>query len=72
MPKQDKNAQGMRGHDSRNQGGKLKKIRSDTLMGTLEERYDVDFGVRRDMKWESFKEETGVVSVKEAIKKFGK
>lgn len=71
MPKLDTNAENLPGHAARNQGGQLRRIRNDTQMGTLEERYRVDFGVRRDMEWGSFKEQVGVTSVKEAIKKFG-
>ena len=69
MPKLDTNAEKMRGHAQRNQGGDLRKIRGDTLVKTLEERYDVDFGVRGDMRWDTLKEQLGVDSVKEAIKK---
>lgn len=72
MPKLDTNAESLPGHAARNQSGQLRKIRSDTQMGTLEKRYGVDFGVRGDMKWGSFKEHAGVDSVKEAIKKSGK
>lgn len=71
MPKLDTNAENLPGHAARNQGGQLRRIRSDTQMGTLEERYGVDFGVRHDMEWGSFKEQVDVTSVKEAIKKFG-
>lgn len=72
MPKLDTNAENLPGHAARNQTGQLRRIRSDTQMGTLEDRYGVDFEVRKDMEWGSFKEQTGVDSVKEAIKKFGK
>lgn len=69
MPKLDTNAQDMPGHVARIQGGQLRRIRSDTEMNTLEERYGVDFGVRDDMKWGTFKEQTGVNSVSEALRK---
>lgn len=71
MPKLDTNAENLPGHAARNQGGQLRRIRSDTHMGSLEERYRVDFGVRKDMEWGSFKKDKGVESVKEAVKKFG-
>ena len=70
MPKLDTNAQNMPGHAARTQGGQLRRIRSDTQMDTLEKRYGIDFDVRDDMKWGTFKEETGVDSVREAIKTF--
>lgn len=69
MPKKDTNAPKMPGHAARNQTGKLRAIREDTLIGTLEKRYDVDFGVRSDMTWGALKEKTGVTSVKKALEK---
>ncbi len=52
MPKKDTNAPNMPGHAARTQQGRLRKIREDTQMGTLEQRYHVDLGVRSDMEWE--------------------
>lgn len=69
MPKLDTNAQNMPGHAARNQGGQLRRIRSDTHMETLEERYGVDFGVRDDMEWGTFREQANVNSVREALKR---
>lgn len=69
MPKKDTNAPKMPGHAARNQTGKLRAIREDTKVGTLEKRYDVDFGVRTDMEWGTLKEKLGVTSVKKAIDK---
>lgn len=69
MPKKDTNAERMSGHAARTGRGTLRRIRNDTLMGTLENRYKTDFGVRKDMKWETYKRETGVDSVKEALDK---
>ena len=43
-------APGMAGCRSRNQKGPLRQKRSDTLVGTIEKEYDVDFGVRSDMQ----------------------
>jgi len=45
-----KDASGMRGIRSRNQNGRLRRKRSDTLARTIEEKYSVDFGVRGDME----------------------
>lgn len=72
MPKLDTNAQKMPGHDARTEEGRLRKIRGDTLMGTLEDRYRVDFDVREDMRWDTFKEQKGISSVKEALEKHTK
>lgn len=69
MPKLDTNAEKMRGHAQRNQDGSLRRIREDTLVETLEKRYDVDFGVRSDMEWGTLKEKLGVNSVRDAIRK---
>ena len=71
MSKQDKNAKDMPGHSSRTSKGRLRKIRGDTQMGTLEDRYDTDFGVRDDMRWDTFKQKKGVGSVNKAIDKYG-
>lgn len=72
MPKLDTNAQNMPGHAARTAKGRLRKIRGDTEMMTLEERYGVDFGVRDDMRWDTFKEEKKVDSVREALRKLSK
>lgn len=72
MPKLDTNAENMPGHAARTTGGRLRKIRGDTKMKTLEERYGVDFPGRKDMEWETFKEKHNVTSVKEALKKLAK
>jgi len=71
MPKLDTGAEKMSGHAQRNLDGSLRKIRSDTKIGTLEKRYDVEFpDVRKDMEWGTFKEKFGVSSVKKAVEKF--
>lgn len=69
MPKLDTNAKDLPGHAARIKSGRLRKIRVDTLMETLERRYDVDFPGRKDMEWGTFKEKYGVNSVKEALEK---
>jgi len=57
MPKLDTNATNMPGHAARTEMGRLRKIRSDTLMETLEKRYNVKFPGRSDMEWGTFKEQ---------------
>ncbi|OGN07234.1 MAG: hypothetical protein A2669_00520 [Candidatus Yanofskybacteria bacterium RIFCSPHIGHO2_01_FULL_48_25b] len=69
MPKMDTNALNMPGHVQRNQTGRLRKIRIDTQVETLEKRYGVDFRRRSNMEWGALKEELGVSSVGEALKK---
>ena len=67
MPKLDTNAQNLPGHAARTQTGQLRRIRRDTQIKTLESRYSVDFGVRTDMKWGTFKREQDIDSIKEAL-----
>lgn len=43
-------APGMRGNRSRTEGGPLRRKRVDTRVGTIEEQYGRDFGVRSDME----------------------
>jgi len=71
MSKQDKNAQNMPGHASRTEEGRLRKIRSDTQIGTLRKRYGAGFGgnVRKDMEWGTYKKRFNVTSVRQARKK---
>lgn len=42
-------APGMRGSRSRNEDGTLRRKRGDTDVGTIEQQYGRDFGVRSDM-----------------------
>lgn len=69
MPKQDKRAKKMRGHDSRNKDGTLRKIRDDTQMGTLEKRYGVEFEGRKDIQWGTYRKRHGLGSISEAVEK---
>lgn len=59
----------MPGHAARTESGRLRRIREDTLMETLEKRYEVEFPGRSDMKWGTFKEKYKVDSVREALDK---
>lgn len=72
MPKKDTGAERMPGHAARTESGRLRRIREDTHVGTLEERYGVDFGVRSDMEWGALKEKLDVDDVKEALDKAGR
>lgn len=68
MPKKDTRAKNMPGHAARTRPGTLRRIRGDTQMKTLENRYNVNFGVRDDMVWQTYKEKMDVQSIKEALK----
>ena len=72
MHKSDKGAPKMRGYNQRNLDGELRKIRDDTKMKTLKDRYSIKFPGRGIMKWGVFQVKHGVGSVKEAIQKFRK
>lgn len=60
-------APGMRGTRSRNQNGLLRDKRDDTHVGTIEEQYDRDFGVRSDMQLGTLLEQTGMKSLNDLI-----
>ena len=63
-----KDAPGMRGIRSRNRGdGRLRQKRSDTEVGTIEEQYGVDFGVRSDMQLGTLLERRGVESLSQLL-----
>jgi hypothetical protein len=60
-------APGMRGDRSRDEDGQLRRTRGDKHVGTLEEQYDRDFGVRSDMHVETLLGIAGVPSVKQLL-----
>jgi hypothetical protein len=62
-----KDAPGMRGYRSRNQDGQLRDKRDDTYVGTIEDQYGRDFGVRRDMHLGTLLEQTGMASLNDLI-----
>lgn len=62
-----KDAPGMRGIRSRTQGGRLRDKRDDTHMGTIEKKYDRDFGVRGDKQLGNFLKEKGIASLNDLI-----
>lgn len=62
-----KDAPGMRGIRSRNQGGRLRDKRDDTHMGTIEKKYDRDFGVRSDKQLGNFLKEKDIASLNDLI-----
>jgi hypothetical protein len=64
-------APGMKGPRSRNDDGELRQKRGDTRVGTVEEQYGVDFGVRSDMKLETLRQRLGATSIDDLIDKGG-
>ena len=63
-----KDAPGMRGIRSRNQDGPLRDKRDDTHVGTIESKYNRDFGVRSDMQLGTLLEKLDVKSLNDLIK----
>ena len=62
-----KDAPGMRGIRSRDESGPLRRKREDTHMGTIEQEYDRDFGVRADKHLGQFLKEYRVHSLHQLI-----
>ncbi len=62
-------APGMRGPRSRNDDGALRQKRGDTLVGTIEQQYHVDFGFRSDMKLSTLRDKLGATSIEKLIDK---
>jgi hypothetical protein len=60
-------APGMKGDRSRNNDGQLRDKRDDTHMGTIEEKYNRDFGVRSDMELGNFLRENNIASLNDLI-----
>lgn len=68
MPRRSSNdAPGMRGDRSRTRRGPLREKRGDTRIETIEKQYGVDLRVRGDMRWDTYKERTGVRSLNDLI-----
>lgn len=60
-------APGMKGDRSRNQDGQLRDKRNDTHMGTIEKKYNRDFGVRSDKELGNFLKENNIASLNDLI-----
>ena len=65
-------APGMRGDRSRTATGRLREKRGDTLVGTIEKEYDLDFGVRSDMHLETLLKRAGVDSLSQLLEKYAR
>lgn len=58
----------MKGQRSRNEtDGRMRQKRGDTLAGTLEKEYDVDFPVRTDARLDTLRKRTGKNGVSDVI-----
>jgi len=62
-------APGMKGSRSRNEDGQLRQKRGDTRVGTIQEQYNIDLGVRSDTKLETLRQRLGVNSIEDLIDK---
>ncbi|ATF11724.1 hypothetical protein HPY28_21130 [Brevibacillus sp. HB1.2] len=54
----------------RNIDGRYRQKRGDTHVGTIEEKYGLDFGVRRDMHLETLRKREGGKSLTQIIKEY--
>ncbi len=54
---------------SKRNSGQFRKKRGDTLIRSVEQRYNVDFNVRSDMKLSTYLEESGLPSLGKALEK---
>lgn len=62
-------APGMRGPRSRTGDGTLREKRGDTHVGTIEQQYGRDFGVRSDMRLDTLLKREGVDSLNDLLDK---
>lgn len=67
MTAKDNDASGMRGNRSRDENGELRRKRGDTHVGSIEQTYDRDFGVRSDMHLETLLGREGVDSLHDLL-----
>ena len=59
--------EGMTRRRARDVTGRLRLKRGDTLVGTLEEQYGVDFHCRSDMRLETLRKEVGLGGIRELV-----
>lgn len=65
-------APGMRGHRSRTKTGPLREKRGDTLNRTIEQKYDIDTGMRGDAHLDTVLKRHKVNSLNDLVKKLRK
>jgi hypothetical protein len=68
MPKHHPQATGMHAKRTRDEDGQLRQKRGDTQVGNIEREYDVDFGVRSDMRLDTLRNQTGLTSIQELVR----
>jgi hypothetical protein len=61
--------EGMNTSRTRDDNGQLRQKRGDTLVGSLEREYHVDFGVRGDMQLGTLRDRTGLTSIDALVSK---
>jgi hypothetical protein len=68
MLKHHQQATGMHANRTRDEDGQLRQKRGDTHVGNIEREYDVDFGVRSDMRLDTLRNQTGLTSTQELVR----
>jgi hypothetical protein len=69
MAEKHQPATGMNTNRTRDDNGRLRQKRADTLVGNIEREYGVDFGVRSDMGLGTLRDRTGLTSIDALIRK---
>ena len=67
MAKVKNDAPGMKGERSRNDDGQLRQKRSDTHIGTIEKKYNIDLKVRSDMHLGTYLEKKDIASLNDIV-----
>ncbi len=58
--------------EKQTKSGQFRKKRTDTLIRSIEKEYNVDFGVRDDMKLGTYLDKKGLRSLSKALEKLRK
>jgi len=66
-----RSSSGMRGDRTRTRDGRIRTKRGDTLVGSVEEKYNLNFGVRSDMHLSTLLARRGVESLSELLRAAG-
>lgn len=61
-------AKGMHTDRTRNGDGELRQKRGDTRVGNIEREYDIDLGVRSDMRLDTLRQRTGLTSIEDLVR----
>lgn len=69
MAPRENDAPGMRGDRARDEDGELRRKRGDTHVGTVEQTYDRDFGVRGDMHLSTLLDREDAGSLNELLRR---